>query len=253
MTRIGTLLLVAGLALVAAAPAAADVHVARGEVVNELRVLGQDVRIDGRARGPVVVIGGNLTLGPTGQAANVTVVAGRLETAPGAQLTGDVFQFGGSLPDLSGWRLLVALLAILGLRTALVWLGVAVAVALARAREFGGLVEVLRERPGRTLTAGVLATSGLLAGGVLLAISVVGAPAALMICGGLILALLVGLGVALGAIDPAPPRRAVFLALAIPLIGDALLALATALGVGALLRRVARGGAQGRSVSPASY
>jgi hypothetical protein len=253
MRRPTVLLGVGALALMLAAPAAANVHVARGQVVDELRVLGQDVRIDGRARGPVVVIAGNLTVGPTGRAANVTVVGGRLETEVGGQLSGDVFQFGGSLPDVSGWRLLAVLLALLALRTALVWLGVAAALPLARARQLRPLVGVLRERPARTLLAGILAASGLLAVSVLLAITVVGAPAALMILGALSLAMLVGAAVAIGAIDPPPRRRSIFVALAIPLLGDALLALAAAIGVGTLLRLVGRSGAEEQPLSVARY
>ncbi len=248
MRRLALLLAAAGALLVLAAPAAADVQVPRGQLVDELRVLGQNVRIDGRARGPVVVIGGNLTVGPTGQAANVTVVGGRLETAAGGRLSGDVFQFGGSLPELSGWRLLGALLALLVLRTALVWLAVAAALPLARARQLSPLIRVLRERPARTLSAGILAASGLLAVSVLLAITVVGAPAALMIIGALTLAVLV-----VGACDPPLPRRPIFVALAIPLLGDALLALAAAVGVGTLLRLVDRAGAQERPLSAARY
>jgi hypothetical protein len=240
------------LALLTASPAAADVHVGRGEVVSEVRVLGQDVRIDGRARGPVVVIAGDLTVGPAGRAANITVIGGKLTTLPGARLSGDVFQFGGAPPSLAGWRLPLALLLGLGVRTLLVWLAVVGAESLAATAPLKQLAETGRRAPGRTILAGVLATCGLIAASVLLALTVIALPAALMICGALTFALLVGLAVAMAAPASPPRRRGVFIALAIPVIGDALLALATALGVGALLRRLLHGG-QGERATTASY
>src|SRR5206468_137920 len=127
------------------------------QVVNELRVLGQDVTIDGTARGPVFVVGGNLSVGATGQAANVTVIGGRIRTAPGAQLHGDVFEFGGPLPELSGWRLAAVLLAALALHTLLVWLAVAAGLRFASTRHVQPLTATLRDRPARTAGAGVLA------------------------------------------------------------------------------------------------
>jgi hypothetical protein len=253
MKAIMVLFVSAAVAFLAAGPAGADVIVPRGQVVTELRVLGQDVRIDGRALGPVTVVGGSLTVGPAGQAANVTVVGGRLETEPGGRLSGDVFQLGGQLPELSGWPLLGALLVALALRTALVWLLVAAVVPLACSRQLAPLVGVLRKRPARTVIAGILATSGLLALSMLLAITVVGAPGALMIIGVLVLAVLAGAAAAIGALDAVPPRRPIFVALAIPLLGDALLALAAAIGVGTLLRLVGRRSVEEQTLSPARY
>src|SRR5262249_14194497 len=155
-------------------------------------------------------------------------------------LNGDVFQVGGSLPELSGWRLLGVLIALLALRTLLVWLAVAAAFPLARAPQLAPLSQALRARPARTLIARVLRASRPLAVSVLLAITVVGALAALMLVGLLILCAVAGLAVAIAAIEPAPRRRAIFVPLAVPLVGDALLALCTAIGVGALLRLVSR-------------
>jgi len=238
----GTLTVIAAaIALLAtAAPALADVQVAQHQVVNELRVVGQDVTIDGTARGPVFVIGGNVSVGTSGQAANVTVIGGQIRTAPGAQLHGDVFQFGGPSPELNGWSLAAALLAALALHTLLVWIVVRAGMRLAATRHVQPLADALRERPARTAGAGVLASAGLLALSFLLLLTVVGMPIALMIWGLLIITVPLGVATLSDLLPELPRGRALVLIAAIPLVGDALLALAMAVGTGALLRVIAR-------------
>ena len=235
-----TVTAVAVVLLATAASALADVHVPRHQVVNELRVVGQDVTIDGTARGPVFVVGGNVSVGPTGQAANVTVIAGQIRTAPGAQLHGDVFQFGGPLPELNGWRLAAAVLAALALRTLLAWLVVRVGLRFAAIRHVQPLALAFRDRPGRTATAGVLAAAGLIALSLLLLLTVVGIPIALMIWGLLIVAVPLGVATLSRLLPDLPRGRSLLLVASIPLVGDALLALAMAVGTGALLRVIAR-------------
>lgn len=237
MRRRAPILLVAVLALVGAAPAWADVHVARGETVNELRVLGQDVRVDGHVRGPVLLVAGNLSVGATGRVANVTVIGGKIEAAPGARLEGDVFQVGGSTPDLSGWKLAGALLGLFGLRTLLVWLVVLAADALTRTRLLPPLTSRLQAAPGRTVLTGLLGSLGLLALSTLAAVTLIGLPVALVLCGCLIVALVAGVAIGRQAAElGAEKRRGTFVALAIPLVGDALLSVALAAGLGAILR-----------------
>ena len=235
-----TIIAVAVALLATAAPALADVHVTRNQIVKEVRVVGQDVTIDGTASGPVFVVGGNLSVGPTGKAANVTVIAGQIRTAPGAQLHGDVFQFGGPFPELNGWSFAAAALAALALHSLLVWIVVSAGARFAATRHVQPLALALRDRPARTATAGVLAAAGLIALSLLLLLTVVGIPIALMIWG--LLLVTVPLGVAtLSALLPDLPRgRSLLLVAAIPLVGDALLALAMAVGTGALLRLIAR-------------
>lgn len=242
MTR--RVLLIIGVVVVALATAAtalANVHVPRGTTVSEIRVLGQDVRIDGRARGPVIVVGGSLTVGPTGQAANVTVIGGGIRTAPGGRLVGDVFQFGGEIPDLSGWRLGAAAAGALIVRALLVCLLLGVARALAASRHLDDYADGIATAPARTLAAGALASLGAVALALLLALTVVGIPVTLMLVGVLILGVVGGLAVALRALPASGSRRMLLVWLAIPGLGDALLALALAFGMGGLLRWLGRG------------
>jgi hypothetical protein len=107
-----------------------------------------------------------------------------------------------------------------------------------RIRATQPLALALRDRPARTGSAGVLASAGLVALSLLLLLIVM--PIALMICG--LLVVTVPLGVAtLSALLPELARgRSLLLVAAIPLVGDALLALAMAVGTGALLRVIAR-------------
>lgn len=226
--------------LAAAGPAFADVHVAKGQTVNELRVLGQDVRIDGTARGPIFVVGGNVSVGATGAAANVTVIGGQLRTAPGARLHGDVFQLGGPTPELNGWTLVATVLLVLGLHTLLVWLIVSGGTKLAASRHVLPLTGALRDRPGRTLSAGAVAAAALLALSFLLLLTVVGIPIALMIWGLLIVSIPVGVATLASLLPDLSSRKTWFWVAAIPLVGDALLALAMAVGAGVLLSLVVR-------------
>jgi hypothetical protein len=240
MRRTLTAIATAIVLLAVAAPALADVHVARNQEVKELRVVGQDVTIDGTARGPVFVVGGNVSVGSTGQAGNVTVVGGQIRTAPGARLHGDVFQFGGPSPELNGWSLVAVLLAALVLHTLLVWIVVAAGMRFTATRHVQPLADALRERPAGTALAGMLASAGLIALSLLLLLTVVGAPIALMIWGILIISVLLGVATLSDLLPELPRGRTLVLVAAIPLVGDALLALAMAIGAGVLLRVIVR-------------
>jgi hypothetical protein len=137
-------------------------------------------------------LGGNVSVGATGQAANVTVIGGQIRTAPGARLHGDVFQFGGPSPELNGWSLAAVLLAALALYTLPGWIAVAAGLRIAATRHAQRLTAALRDRPARTAGAGVVASAGLLALSFLLLLTVVGIPIALMIWGLLIVTIPLG-------------------------------------------------------------
>lgn len=236
MRRCALALIPICVALAAAAPAWANVHVPRGTTVNEIRVLGQDVEIDGRAKGPVIVIGGTLTVGPTGEATNVTVIGGSIRTARGGSLRGDVFQFGGAIPDLSGWRLGAVVAAALLIRGLLIWALVGAARRIAASRYVCEFADRVGRAPGRTLAAGALASLGALALGVLSTLTVVGIPVALMLAGALIIGLVAGTAIVARAMPEAHSARGTMvLWLVIPGLGDALLALSLALGIGGIL------------------
>jgi hypothetical protein len=247
--RVHITVAVAVLALMGAAPSRASVHVAKGDTVNELRVLGQDVRVDGRVRGPVLLIAGNLSVGAAGEVSNVTIIGGRIETVPGARLQGDLFQLGGSTPDLSGWKLTLALFGLFAVRTLFVWLILLASDALTQTRVVAPLVQRLEAATARTLLTGILGSLGAIALSAIVALTLVGLPVALMLWGSLLLLLVAGVAATLRALElGAEKRRGVFVALAMPVVGDTLLAFALAAGVGSALRWL---GTSGRDAEPA--
>lgn len=73
------------------------------EVTEAVVALGGDVRIEGRVRDNVVVLGGDLDLSPTAEVrGDITVLGGDLRLAPGARHTGQVHHgVAGRFPD---WR-----------------------------------------------------------------------------------------------------------------------------------------------------
>jgi hypothetical protein len=231
------LLLASAVALVTPSVALATIHIPKHAVVDEIRVIGQDVRVDGKARGPVMVLGGNLDVGPSGQVANVTVIAGSVRAAPGAQLTGDFFQFGGPVPVIEGWSLVGALALLVVVRSLLIWLVVSAAMLLAHRPRMTLFSELARERPLRTLLVGLLAATGLAALSVLLAITVIGLLLAAAIWGVLLIGLAVGVALAVAGFDrDRQAQRLIRTVLLVPIIGDALAALAALVGLGTLIR-----------------
>jgi hypothetical protein len=72
-----------------------DVVVNRGDVVEEVFVIGGDVTVNGEVDGELTVVGGNATLGPEAVVRNdVTVVGGSLTRADGAVIEGRVESVG---------------------------------------------------------------------------------------------------------------------------------------------------------------
>ena len=239
--RLRVLLLLAFAAAVLAVPASAlaEVHIARGQSVDELRVLGDDVRVDGVLRN-VLVVDGNVIVGPTGRLEAGVLIGGRLRIEPGGRLSGEFTEIGGTWPHPGGWPLAIGLAGLLIFRGFAVWWLVRVAVVLARFDLARRLVDVARARPLRSLLVGALCGFGLAAGTLVLALSVLGLAVALALAGVLIVGSVVGVSMALAALGTdAEPHRLVLVPLLLPVLGDALLALASVAGLGALLRYAA--------------
>jgi hypothetical protein len=229
-----------GLAAALPAVARADTVVPADRTVNEITVVGDDVVLQGTSLGSVMVIGGDLMLGPGATADDgITVIGGTITTAPTATVNGDVLQIGASVPRPSGMALAVALLVLLAGRLLCVWLIVRLAVLIAPRESMAELRSSAAERPVRTALVGALLLAGLGAAAILMALTVVGIVFSLAI-GGLLM-LFAALGCALVPQHvPGEPsqRRTLLVALAVPLLGDAVLALATIAGAGAIFHHV---------------
>ena len=234
MTIRTPVLLLTTLALAAPAAANATVHVARGETVNEIKVLGDDVRVDGHVRGWVTVIDGSLVVGRTGSIGNASVIGGRLVTESGGRIRGEVFQFGGLWPQPDSWLALLTIGAVI--RFLVVAVAVAAAELLAARPISSRLSGVAATRPLRTLLVGALAVFGLSAGSIVLALTVLGLPIAAAIWALLLVASVVGTSFVISAGGgERRVRRLALIVLAIPVLGDGLLILLAAVGLGALL------------------
>lgn len=232
------LLAVAAMSIVAAAlpaMARADTVIPAGRSVNEVTVVGEDVDLQGRSLGSVIVIGGDVTVGAHGRADDgITVIGGRIATAPTATVNGDVLQIGSSFPRPSGGALLVALAVLLLARLVTVWLVVRLAELLAGRPAMTQMRTSAAARPLRTGLVGALLVAGLGAAAILLAFTVVGILFSLAICGLLLWSAAAGCALLLQAAPAATPhRRTLVAALAVPLLGDGMLALATIAGAGA--------------------
>lgn len=235
------LLALAAAALAAPASALAEVRIPSGQSVEELYVLGDDVRVDGVLRN-VLVFDGNVTVGPTGRLDGGVLIGGRLRIEPGGRLSGEFTEIGGTWPHPEGWPLTLGLIGLLVFRSLAVWWLVRITVVLARFELTSSLLSVTRARPLRSLLVGALAGFGLAAATLVLALSVVGLAVALALAGVLIVGSVVGVSMALAALGTeaeAEPHKLVLVPLLLPVLGDALLALASVAGLGALLRYAA--------------
>ena len=237
MIRRGILTVMVACTVLLGLPSAAlaDTVVPAGQTVVEVTVIGEDVTLNGTSAGSVIVIDGNLTVGPHGRAEHgVTVIGGRLVTTQGARIHGDVLQLLGPIPHPSGWALAAIATTLLALRGLLVWLLVRVSRILAAWPSTATMLSASRRRPLRSGIVGALLTAGLLAAGILLALSVVGLVFTAALAGILLLAACLGVAFALRAVSQSRAQtRTLIAALIIPVIGDALLTLATIAATGA--------------------
>lgn len=223
----------------ASASAAADTVIPAGHSVVEVTTVGEDVQLNGTSAGSVIVIDGNLTMGPHATAGHgVTVIGGRLTVTPGATIHGDVLQLVGPLPHPSAWILLAIVAALIACRLVVVWLILRIAHILELWATTTRMLAASQRRPLRSALVGALLAAGTLAAGLLLALSVVGLPFAAALAGALLMAAALGVAFAMQGIHDKAHRRTIAVALAIPLIGDALLAIATLVALGAAFHYV---------------
>lgn len=226
-----------------ALPSLADAAttVPRGQTVRDVKAIGADVRVDGTVAGRMIVVDGNLVIGPTGTVRDATVIGGTVTFEPGGRVRGDVFQLGATFPEPAGWTLVLVLLGLLAMRLVVSWLLVGAASWIAASQGTLGLSRAARDRPLRTLTVGALAGIGMFAASILLAITVLGLVLAVALWGALLVAVSFGIALSTGEWLAEPGvRRTAIGALTIPVIGDALAALAAIAGLGAFVRFAGR-------------
>lgn len=185
-----------------------------GEVTGDVVAMGGDVLVRGSVAGDVVTMGGDLELGDGSVVLGaVSTSGGDMTVASGARATGPRTQSGPTLrvraPSMESAPILV-LLAAAGdatsslLRHALLFLFALLLLGLAPER-FGAVQAVIAREPARV---GMLGLGGAIGASLLvalLAVSVVGLPAAIALAVLLALAVYVGLAAVAGVVGAALP------------------------------------------------
>jgi len=236
-----------------------------GEVQRDAVAVLGSVTINGKVGGEVVAVMGDVVLGPKAEVAgNVVVIGGTLQRDPGAIVGGEVTRVGigkfngKSLPVLGAvyawWNHALSHGALLGVGGGLGWLAVPVLMAWAfyalLALVFPSGIrrtgEMLVQRPGAVVLSALLTLMALPVLFVLLLITVVGIPIALLgLPAGIILGIVFGKAAIYGLVgrklmqDRAPLAVAVLiggiifaLLYAAPVVGIALWIVTAALGLG---------------------
>ena len=226
-----------GLVTLLAAPAVAraDVIIPAGQTVSYLTLVGGNAQVDGTVTGPVVIIDGSLNVGPHGTLRDgARLFGGHLTAAPGARISGPILQIGSPWPELNAQSAIGLIAALLLIRTLLALAILAIAKRLARRFPRRRERTVLHDRPGRTLLTGALTLTGIAAASVLLVLSVVGIPIAICLAGLTLLGAALGIAQVINPTleEPGDDEQLVGILTLTPFIGDALLALATIVGLG---------------------
>ncbi len=234
-----------------------DAVVQKGEVVDELVTMGGDAVVHGEVLGDVVTMGGDLRVGPTGEVhGDLVTMGGEVHMAEGAATHGErvsggppSVSFGRAAHHHGGFGRWVAD-ALSGLvRYALLFVLGLLLMGVARER-LDALQLVLVRKPARAFGMGLLGFAGAIAAIVVLAITIIGIPAAVVLAVALPFAVYVGLAAAASVLGAALPiaalkerpvlqlaagSGALWLASLVPFAGDVAVAVAAVLGLGALI------------------
>ncbi len=162
------------------------------DVTESVIAIGGSVRIEGRVREEVVVIGGSLELTPTAEVRDdITVLGGQVTIAPGARHTGELHH--GMARGFSGWAWptlawsrmdlggATRWLSLAGTLTRVVLLGLAVAlltwVARGRVSRIGAVATATPVRAGLVgLAMQILFVPALVVLAIVMAVTIVGLP-----------------------------------------------------------------------------
>jgi hypothetical protein len=221
-----------------------------GEVLGDVTTMGGDASVNGRVLGDVVTMGGDAHVAPGAWVGGeLTTMGGSADVAPGASTGGPVTMHPGGAPedDLAGFvhgvltsAASFAFLFLVGL----LMLGVA-------KERFQALQVVTVREPLHAMALGAFGFLGAILATILLCITLIGIPVAIVLVLALWLAGYVGLAsiaAVLGAILPVERLRdrpvmqlaagttVLFVTSLIPVIGPLALLVAGAIGLGAIAR-----------------
>lgn len=233
-----------------------DAVVREGEVVQSIVTMGGDATVAGTVLGDVVTMGGDVEIDPTGSVrGSLVTMGGEVSLAEGAKASGEVVTFdppshpiplhrhhdgiGAWITDALGSLVSYALLFVLGL----------LLMGLARER-LDALQLTIVKKPLASLGYGLLGALAAVVTIIVLVLTILGIPAAVVLAMALPFALYVGLAAAATVIGAAIPARplagkpvlqllagcgALWVASLVPFLGEILVAIAALLGLGALV------------------
>ncbi len=178
----------------------------RGEVLGDVLTMGGDVEVRSGARvgGDVMTMGGDVHLEPDAEVrGEVATMGGELRVDEGARASRVVSPASVQVPEPRSW---LARAASAGVSFGLLFLLGLLLVGGMRERH-ANLVRAVVKEPLRSLAAGLLGGGVVAVGSVLLAITLVGIPAALVLLLGAVVGAYVGVAVSasvVGAVLPLP-------------------------------------------------
>lgn len=162
-----------------------DTEIPFGNTVKHLLVIGGNVNIEGTIGDEVMVINGNLRLGPTASVRDHAIVlGGNLLTEEGACVGKGVFRIGGDFAYAGTLFVTGAVIAGIWIANALItavlliWPGI---MAWLSRRLVEDVSKIIRSNPVQTVTVGGLGLMTLTVLILMLTISVVGIPAAVLL------------------------------------------------------------------------
>ncbi|MCC7538424.1 MAG: hypothetical protein IT379_19525 [Deltaproteobacteria bacterium] len=250
-----------------------DVHVRRGERVRDAVAMGGDLTVEGVVEGSAVAMGGDVRVSGSGEVlGDVTAMGGALVVEPGGHVAGARVELGGPGPVARGPRA-TSLPAVPGGRAADRWFWASAARSAAQwallfvlglvllgfaPERLDGTTHAVLRRPLPALVTGVLVAVGAVTATLVLVLTVLGIPAAIVLALAAVAGGYLGLAVsarAIGGVLPFAVLRdrpagqlaagvaSLFVASFVPGLGDAIVVGSALVGLGAVwLTRFGRTG-----------
>ena len=163
----------------------ADTEVAADTTLDTVIVVGGNATIAGKIKEDVVVVNGDAILAPTANIRErVIVLGGNLEAQPGAAIGKGVFHLGGSYPiaaTLAAAGLFVLVLGFIKIVVTIAVIVIPILLAWLWKKKNHEMSEIIAQKPGKTIAAGLLSALAAAALSILLAFTLIGIPVAFIL------------------------------------------------------------------------
>lgn len=164
--------------------------VVMGKIYGDAIVFGGRCRLDGEISGDIVVIGGDASLGPEAELnGDVVLIGGELEREPGSVIRGEQVELAGLFKDmgLPGLTLFGAGLGLIfWLSTLVMFLFIALLTAVLFPNQLESVADLVRREPAPSLAAGFLGLLAAVVVIVVLAVTILGIPVAILLAVGMV-------------------------------------------------------------------